>query len=257
MSRFFFPLLALLTCSGFADKRMTREYLASVRGIDRNVGRVLKTIDDLDLRDDTFVVYSSDHGYSMGHNGIWHKGNGHWTLIKEALPPATTNVPRGQRPNMWDNSPRVPTAIRWPGVVKHGTVIKRTISFLDWFPTLVSLANRKLPENPLVRGHNFLPLLRGEKVEWDDDFYGEYSTKHQSHTHLRCLCTPQWKLIRDFLNPERDEFYDLVNNPEETTNLITSKDSKHQAIVKQLHAKIIVRMKQNNDPALKLAQGRK
>ena len=100
-------------------KQKTREYLASVAGVDRNVGRLLKTLDDLRLADNTIVIFSSDHGYNMGHNGIWHKGNGHWILT--GTPEGTPNVPRRQRPNMYDNSIRVPTAVRWPGVVKPGT----------------------------------------------------------------------------------------------------------------------------------------
>ena len=94
-------------------KRMTREYLGSVKGVDRNVGRVIKLLDELKLAKDTIVVFTSDHGYSMGHNGIWHKGNGHWVLKP---PPAVTNknIPRNQRPNMYDNSIFVPTAVRWP-----------------------------------------------------------------------------------------------------------------------------------------------
>ena len=67
-------------------KRMTREYLASVRGVDRNLGRVLDKLAQLGLADDTVVIFTSDHGYSMGHHGIWHKGNGHWLL--EVPPPA-------------------------------------------------------------------------------------------------------------------------------------------------------------------------
>ena len=53
-------------------KRMTKEYFASVRSVDRNLGRVLKTLDDLKLTENTIVIFSSDHGYNMGHNGIWH-----------------------------------------------------------------------------------------------------------------------------------------------------------------------------------------
>ena len=92
-------------------KRMTRDYLGSVKGIDRNVGRVLKHLDQLHLAENTIVVFTSDHGYSMGHNGIWHKGNGHWAL-KPAPPITNPNIPRNQRPNMYDNSIFVPTAVR-------------------------------------------------------------------------------------------------------------------------------------------------
>ena len=117
-------------------KRFTREYLASTRGVDRNVGRLLKTLDDAGLRENTVIVFTSDHGYNMGHNGIWHKGNGHWILKKDALPLATANIPAGQRPNMYDNSLRVPTCVVWPGGTKPGTRIDSSVTNLDWYPTM-------------------------------------------------------------------------------------------------------------------------
>ncbi len=66
-----------------------REYLASVSGVDRNLGRILDTLDDLNLSENTVVIFSSDHGYNMGHNGIWHKGNGMWATLESTwkVPP--------------------------------------------------------------------------------------------------------------------------------------------------------------------------
>ncbi len=227
-------------------KRMTREYLASVRSVDRNLGRLLKLLDDLQLTEKTIVIFSSDHGYSMGHNGIWHKGNGHWVL---KMPPAATkNIPRGQRPNMYDNSVKVPTMIRWPGKIKPGTTVTETVTNLDWFPSILAMAGVSLPRSAQIRGRNMVPLLQGEKISaWENDFYAEYSTHHQSRTHMRMYRTAQWKLIRDFLNPERDELYHLATDPAETKNLIGSKDPQATKARKQLHAKIIEKMKANQD----------
>ncbi|QDU50292.1 sulfatase family protein [Gimesia panareensis] len=234
-------------------KQMTREYLASVASVDRNVGRLLETLKQLNLDENTIVIFSSDHGYNMGHNGIWHKGNGHWVLNHN--PPATKNIPKGQRPNMYDNSIRVPTAVLWPGVTKSGQIVKGTVSNVDWFPTLLEMAQVDLPENLTIRGTSFVPLLKqAEATDWDNDFYAEYSTKHQSHTHMRMYRTPEWKLIRDFLNPERDELYHLTTDPQEATNLINSDDPQVRKIRDQLHQKILSNMKSVNDPVLKQAE---
>ncbi|MFP4028821.1 MAG: sulfatase-like hydrolase/transferase [Candidatus Brocadiia bacterium] len=54
---------------------MTREYHASVHSVDRNVGRILTFLDDTGLAKNTVVIVTSDQGYNMGHNGIWHKGD--------------------------------------------------------------------------------------------------------------------------------------------------------------------------------------
>jgi uncharacterized sulfatase len=224
---------------------MTREYLASVRGVDRNVGRIMKTLNNQGLTDNTVVVFTSDHGYNMGHNGIWHKGNGHWVLKKDALPPATDHIPRGQRPNMYDTSLKVPTAVRWPGVTTPGTVIQSSVTQLDWFPTMVAIAEADVPDGTVVRGRNLAPLLSGRTTRWQNNVFTQYSTKHQSTTHMRCIRTPEWKLVRDFLNPERDELFHLKTDPGETTNVIG--DAAHQGIVQNLHAKILSNMREIGD----------
>ena len=226
-------------------KLMTREYLASTRSVDRNVGQMLTLLDELGISDSTIVLFSSDHGYNMGHNGIWHKGNGHYVL--KTLPPASTNIPKGQRPNMYNNSVKVPTMIRWPGVIKPGTVIHETISNLDWFPTILSMAGLRTRKVWSLRGRDFTPLLRGKEVAWDNSYYGEYSTHHQSRTHMRMISVGNWKLIRDFHNEERDELYDLENDPGETTNLINSKDADVRATMGNLHETLVRRMKSIGD----------
>ncbi|MFA8019663.1 sulfatase family protein [Bremerella cremea] len=229
-------------------KKMTREYLASVAGVDRNVGRILKTLKAKGFEDNTIVIFSSDHGYNMGHNGIWHKGNGHWVLTEN--PPATENIPKGQRPNMYDLALRIPTIVRWPGKVKPGIKINNTVSNLDWFPTVLEMANVKLPAEVKIHGESFVPLLQGKDVKWDNDFYAEYSTKHQSHTHMRMYRTPEWKLIRDYLNAGRDELYHLTDDPAEANNLINSDSPEVKSVIAKLDAKIQQHMKAINDPVL-------
>ncbi|MCA9056450.1 MAG: sulfatase-like hydrolase/transferase, partial [Planctomycetaceae bacterium] len=148
-------------------KKMTREYLACVHGVDRSVGNILGELERIGAGENTIVIYSSDHGYNMGHNGIWHKGNGHWVLTEP--PPATENVPKGQRPNMYDHSLRVPTAIRWPGVVEPGTIVKETVSHLDWFPTILDMAGVTVPNDVPLRGRSIVPVLKGQGRDWDND----------------------------------------------------------------------------------------
>ncbi|MEX2216519.1 MAG: sulfatase-like hydrolase/transferase [Phycisphaeraceae bacterium] len=231
-------------------KRVTREYLASVHGVDRNVGRLMKFLEDQKLAENTIVIFTSDHGYNMGHNGIWHKGNGHWILKKDALPEGTKNVPAVQRPNMFDMSIRVPAAIRWPGVTRAGQVVDQTITFLDVFPSVCAMAGVEVPRELGVRGRDFTPLLKGKSIPWDNDLYGEYSTKHQTRTHMRMYRTPKWKLVRDLLNPGRDELYDLANDSDERKNLISSDDAKVKQVIADLSQRIEEQMKRLKDPVL-------
>jgi choline-sulfatase len=236
-------------------KKQTRDYLACVHGVDRNVGNILNELKRQGLDERTVVIYSSDHGYNIGHHGIWHKGNGQWILT--SVPEGTENVPAPQRPNMFDTSIHVPTAVRWPGVIAPGTVIDETVCHLDWFPTILDVAGIARPEGVTLRGRSIVPLLKGEAKDWDNDFYAQYSTHHTSQTHMRMYRTPEWKLLRDFNNPGRDELYHLKTDPGETQNLIASDDPAVKDVIADLHQRILARMEATGDPTLEAARARK
>lgn len=235
-------------------KRATRlmfEYLASVASIDRNVGKLMAELNSLGLDNNTVVIFTSDHGFNIGHNGMWHKGNGFW-LLNEA-PASTSNIPQGQRPNMFDNSIKVPTLVRWPSVIPAGSVNPSSMSNLDWFPTLLSLSNSKKSGDTMIRGKDFMPALMNPDTVLSTDYYAVYSMLHQSLTHMRMYSDGKYKLIRDFNNEDRDEFYDLVNDPDETNNLIGQGISAaEQAIIKQFDGIIFQKMQETNDPVLPL-----
>lgn len=237
-------------------KKVTREYLAAVAAIDRNLGQLLDTLDALKLTGNTIVIYTSDHGYNVGHHGLLFKGNAQWILKKEALPPGTPNVPTGQRPNMFDTSVKIPLAIRWPGVIKPDTVNPHTVSHLDWLPTFAALGAATVPAGTLVRGRDIAPLLRGQAKPWDDTYYAEYSMKHGARVHLRMMRTPEWKLIRDFNNEGRDELYHLTADPGETRNLIDDPGPSIKKTIAALDARIVAQMVENKDPVLPQARQR-
>lgn len=233
-------------------KQMTREYLASVAGVDRNVGEVVAALERLHLADNTIFIFSSDHGYQVGHNGIYHKGNGIW--LTKTRPPETKNIKSGYRPNLYDNSLRVPGIVRWPNRIKPGTVITETVSSLDWYPTLLAMTETAMPTGVTVRGRNFVPLLRGTPVPgWNNDFYAEYSMRMYCRTDMRAYRTNEWKLVRDFLNPERDELYHLTTDPQELNNRMADLNTPAmRAIVSELDARIQENMRRFKDPALAL-----
>ncbi|MCF7847305.1 MAG: sulfatase-like hydrolase/transferase [Kiritimatiellales bacterium] len=229
-------------------KRMMREYLASTSGVDRNLGRILATLEDLGIAGNTIVIFSSDHGYNMGHNGIFHKGNGKW--VTKTFPKKTETIDPKYRPNMYDNSLKVPLLVKWPGVTRPGMVIDQTVSMLDILPTVAEMAGATIPGDAMVRGRSIVPLLRGKMpAGWNDDYFGVYSMINYCTSYMRCYRTPEWKLIRDFRNPERDELYHLGKDPEERVNLIRSKEV--QVIVEKLHRKILAHMETIGDPLIK------
>ncbi|MCC6698190.1 MAG: sulfatase-like hydrolase/transferase [Candidatus Hydrogenedentes bacterium] len=228
---------------------LLRDYLASVTGVDRNVGYILETLDRQGLAENTIVIFTSDNGYNVGHHGVWHKGNGRQLTLETR--DFQGYDPRAVRSNMFDSSLGVPTGIRWPGVVKPGATITETVNNLDWFPSLLSMAGLKTPKSITVRGRDFTPLLQGSGIDWDNDLYGEYSQHHYAQPQMRMYRTPEWKLIRFFGQPERDELYHLEADPGETTNLAGDPDAKNTRA--WLEQKIQERMEAVGDPLLRQA----
>jgi uncharacterized sulfatase len=230
-------------------KKPMREYLASVADIDRTVGRLLIAIDEAGLTDNTIVVFTSDQGYNVGQHGVWHKGNATWVTRDKANLKAAT--PESQRSNIFDTSLRVPAMIRWPGVIKPGTVVSHSVAGVDWYPTFCAAAGTTPPAGQTIRGKDFAPLLRGQPVAWDDELYAEYSQHHYTTADLRMWRTPEWKLVRDFLNAGKDELYNLKADPDEANNLIASADPQIRQVFERLNAKLLARMHEINDPVLK------
>jgi len=220
-------------------KRMTREYLASVASVDRSVGRLLNALDELKIADNTIVIYTGDNGFNIGHNGIWHKGNGWWI---------TTTNRDGNRPNLYDNSIHVPCIVRWPGAGRPGAVIRETVSTVDWYPTILSMTGVPRPGAVTLRGRDFTPLLEGRKVAWNNGLYAEYSTRKYGKADLRMYRTPDWKLIRDFLNRGNDELYHLAKDPAETTNLIGSSDDAVRKVKTELETRLLTAMRRIGEP---------
>jgi uncharacterized sulfatase len=200
-------------------KQLYREYYASVSSVDRNVGRMLARLDDLQLASRTAVIFTSDHGYMIGQHGLWHKGNAAWLVQGKT----------GYRPNMFDDATRVPLVVRWPGVVAPGTAIDRVVSNLDLFPTIVEMAGLGVPVNLEIRGRSLAPLLRGQRVPWDDTLFGQYDMHHSQVARMRMIRTPQWKLVRHFEPEGQDELYHLAEDAGENFNLSGSAQPDHRA----------------------------
>ncbi|MCC6683309.1 MAG: sulfatase-like hydrolase/transferase [Phycisphaeraceae bacterium] len=232
--------------------RMIREFYASVHSIDRNLGRLMQHLDEMGLAENTIVIYTSDQGFMVGHHGLWSKGPGWWITTDHRDPNNVytdifENQPGPVRQNLFEDTIRVPGIVRWPAGLKAGTQTDALFSQIDWFPTILAMTGTQAPDDAVLRGHNFLPIMRGERVAWADTIFAQ-------HQQLRSFQNAKWKLVRDFAEIDRDELYDLQADPDETHNLIDFDDPQVKAEIERLNALLLERMKQIDDPLYDLAR---
>jgi uncharacterized sulfatase len=223
-------------------KRWTREYYASIHSVDRNLGRLLRALDDLDLAGKTIVLFTSDHGYMIGHHGLNTKGNAHW-IAGGVIGP--------KRPNMFEESIRVPLLIRWPGVVKPETDIAEPVSNIDTFASVLGMLKVKPPEKVKQEGMDFSPLLRGQKVSWRDAIFGQYDLHNTGLAYMRMVRTADWKLVRHHHANFLDELYNLKDDPGETKNLYNV--PAQRKVRDQLQERLTAWQRSIDDPLLKTA----
>lgn len=228
-------------------EKMMRGYLASVSHFDWNFARVMKKLDDLGLRENTLVIFTSDHGYNVGHHGATHKGNGDWgsELPRSYHHSNLDKLPGKKMPNMWDTSLCPPHLIRWPGVVKPNSTISEEVNFIDFFPTICAMTSTKIPEDTIVRGKSFLPLFdrSQDHSDWDNPLLIQHDT-HLTYV-LRGMRTKKWKLITSFSH-NYGFLYDLEKDPGETKNLYENPEYKSQK--EKLADEMKQKMKAIGDP---------
>ncbi len=225
-----------------ALKRTTREYYASISSVDRNLGRLLKELDDLKLSDNTLVVFTSDHGYNEGRHYVKTKGNGAWIA-------GGVNGPT--RPNMWDTSIRVPLAMRWPAVIKPGTRLDHIVSNHDMLSTVLGALKVSVPKDCQAHGQDYSPLLRGERLEPRAEIFGQYDLHNSGLAYMRMIRTDRYKYVRYFKANFLDELYDLQADPDEQRNLLRPAAKKQPEVLGDLRARLQAWQESIGDPVLK------
>jgi len=170
-----------------------RDYLACVRSLDDNVGRLQAYLENSGLKDNTVFIYSSDQGFYLGEHGWFDKRF------------------------MYDESYRTPLLVSWPGVVEPGTVSTDLVSNLDFAQTFLEIAGAD--SDPEMQGLSLVPLLRGEKPDWRKYHYYhyyEYPGWHMVQRH-EGVYDGRYKLIH-YYDLDEWELLDLKTDPNELKN---------------------------------------
>jgi len=168
--------------------RWMSEYADAMIDHDKNVGTVLKSLEDAGVADNTFVMYSTDNG---PHMNSW--------------PDAAMTPFRNEKNSNWEGAYRVPCMVRWPAKIKPGSVSNQIVSHHDWLPTLLAMAGDTDVSQKLLKGYklgdmnykvhldgyNLVPYLTGEADKTPRESF-LYCNDDQQLTGLRY---DNWKLV--------------------------------------------------------------
>ena len=208
-------------------------YAAMIASVDESVGRVLATLDELDLADNTVVIFSSDNG---GVGGYAREG------IGQDRSDITDNTPlRSGKGSLYEGGTRDPFIVRWPGVTVPGSTCDVPTIHVDVYPTFLDIAGSEPQADYTLDGESLVPLFRdaGASLKRDAIYrhfpgYLGMGKDHWRTTPVGTIQSGDWKLM-EFFEDGRLELYNLREDIGETNNLATQRPDK----AKELHAKLV------------------
>lgn len=179
----------------YRTKFAGRPYDGEIAYVDAQLGRVIECLDRLKIRENTLIVFCSDHGEGLGEHGEEE----HLFFL-------------------YNTTLRVPLIINWPGGVPAGRRVSEQVSLVDIMPTVATLAGTTLPRS--VSGRDLTPSLQGRALS-PQPAYSEtlFPRLHFGWSELRSVADNRWKLIK----APRPELYDLDSDPGETNNVYSKR----------------------------------
>ena len=190
-------------------KRFTQAYLACVTAVDDNIGQVVNAIDNSKFKDNTIIVFVSDHGWTMGEKNHVYKNS------------------------LWEESTRVPLTIRAPGLTEPNSKVNHPVSLIDVYPTLLELAGLdnntiKNDKGKSLDGFSLKPFLKDPNTKkWDGPdgalsvVYSSDLNENTPSNHHYSLRTKDWRYI--IYDSGKEELYHNDIDPEEWNNLVYEK----------------------------------
>ena len=190
-------------------------YGDAVRELDAEIGRLLETLDALELSGDTLVIFTSD-------NGPWNQLK--YTSKKKGHPPGaifwgSSGPLRNGKGSCYEAGYRVPGIVRWSGNVPSGRTSDAVIATIDFLPTFARLCGFEVPEDRVIDGQDQTDLLLGKRDSGRADFYFDRAGVRSG----------QWKYLKADAHfhkyaveddrPVEEELYDLESDPGESRNL--------------------------------------
>ncbi len=195
--------LAPMPRTEYAIRVNRREYYAIISHMDEQIGRILEALKETGKAENTYIIFTADHGLAVGHHGLMGKQN------------------------LFEHSMRVPFFIIGPGIPEGETIDER-IYLQDAMATSLELAGQPIPE--YVQFKSVMPLIRGDRESQYESIYGGY------REHQRAIVDGRFKLI---LYPKAPKvlLFDLANDPEELNNL--ADEAQYRDTVRRLFDQLL------------------
>ena len=196
------------------DLAAMRQFYSQMSMVDDGVGQVLAKLQEKGVLNDTLVIYTADHGLSVGHHGFWGHGEDTWPS------------------NMHRSANNIPLIFSYPDFAEPGRQVENLVSTSDIFATVLDFAGCELTSPKMIPGTSLCPFLRGENVGLRDEVFME-----QEET--RAIRTSEWLFMKRIENTKYDfkhELYDLVSDTDERKNL--AQDPEFADVVAKLSARL-------------------
>jgi len=203
-------------------------YYGNVTQMDHEFGRLMKTLDKMELRDKTFVMFTSDNGPETLNR---YRGANRSFGSPEPL--------RGMKLHMYEGGIRVPGIIRWPRRAKPGSECHEPVNGTDILPSLCEMAGVEVPAGRPIDGTSFLPILQGGKLKRKVPLYWRYD-RALSKPFTVAMRQGEWKILADNAMT-MFELYNVRTDIAEEHNLAGSQTKRLEAMKKtlaKLHAEI-------------------
>jgi arylsulfatase A len=216
------PHAPIIPNDGFDGKSQAGPYGDSIYETDDSIGQLLSALDKSGLADNTLVIFSADNGaehYAYARDASY----GHWSSAPL----------RGLKRDLYEGGHRVPTLIRWPGVVPSASVSQALVSQIDIMATLAAVIDYILPQDAAVDSHNLLTVLKGEAHSV------RFSHVHNTFKDHYAIREGDWVLIDDrngYTNgrkqdvqawEQRHKYSAEENEPVQLFNLKEDLEQKH------------------------------
>lgn len=189
-------------------QRYMQDYCGTLAAVDEGVGQLMEYLEKNGLSDNTIIVYTSDQGFYLGEHGWFDKRFA------------------------YNESFKTPLLIKWPNVIKEGSVNTNMVQNLDLAPTFLEAAGLDIPHD--MQGESIVPLLKGSNKFRDAAYYHyyEYPGIHSVKRHY-AIVKEDFKLIHFYYDVNEWELYDRKNDPNEMINVYD--DPKYKEVREKLH----------------------